>query len=83
VHAAKSLADQLAMVGKLVFDEDLTSHLISGLSPHYNAFITSFTLMTKDESMSLEDFQTFLLNHEQLLDSQAIDTKPSSFAIHA
>jgi hypothetical protein len=83
VHAAKSLADQLAMVGKPVSDEDLISYLIGGLSPRYNAFITSFTLMTKDESMSLEDFQTFLLSHEQLLNNQAVDTEPSSFAMHA
>jgi hypothetical protein len=44
------------MVGKPVSDEDLISYLIGGLSPCYNAFITSFTLMTKDESMSLADF---------------------------
>jgi hypothetical protein len=38
VCAAKSLADQLAMVGKPVSDEDLISYIISGLSPRYNAF---------------------------------------------
>jgi hypothetical protein len=69
VHAAKSLADQLAMVGKQISDEDLISYLIGGLSLCYNAFITSFTLMTKDKSMYLEDFQTFLFSHEQLLNS--------------
>jgi len=83
VHAAKSLVDQLAMVGKPVSDEDLISYLIGGLNPRYNAFITSFTLMTKDESMSLADFQTFLLSHEQLLNSQAASIEPSSFAMHA
>jgi hypothetical protein len=83
VRAAKSLANQLAMVGKPVSDEDLISYLIGGLSPRYNAFITSFTLMTKDESMSLEDFQTFLLSQEQLLNNQVVDIEPSSFAMHA
>jgi hypothetical protein len=71
------------MVGKPVSDEDLISYLIGGINPRYNAFITSFTLMTKDESMSLADFQTFLLSHEQLLNSQAASIEPSSFAMHA
>jgi hypothetical protein len=64
VHAAKTLADYLAMVGKPVSDEDLISYIIGGLNPRYNAFITSFALMTKDESISLEDFQTLLISHE-------------------
>lgn len=39
--------------------------------------------MTKDESMSLAVFQTFLLSHEQLLNSPVVNTKSSSFALHA
>jgi hypothetical protein len=57
------------MVGKPVSDEDLISYIIGGLNPRYNAFITSFALMTKDESISLEDFQTLLISHEQLLNN--------------
>jgi hypothetical protein len=57
------------MVGKPVPDEDLISYLIGGLTPHYNAFITSFTFITKDESISLEDFQTLLFSHKQLLNN--------------
>jgi hypothetical protein len=83
VNAAKSLADQLTMVGKPVLDEDLISYLIGGLNPRYNAFITSFTLMTKDATMSLAEFQTLLLSHEQLLNSQDAYSEPSSFAMHA
>jgi hypothetical protein len=72
------------MVGKPVTDEDLISYIISGLTPRYNAFITSFALMTKDESIPLEDFHTLLLNHEQLLNNQNAEAEvSSSFALHA
>jgi hypothetical protein len=82
VHAAKTLADHLAMVGKPVCDKELILYLIRGLTPRYNAFITSFTLMTKDESVSLEDFQTLLFSHEQLLKNQMAETEATSFALH-
>jgi hypothetical protein len=83
VHADKTLADHLAMVGKPVPDEDLISYLIGGLSPRYNAFITSFALMTKDESIPLEDFQTLLFSHEQLLNNQIAESEVNNFASHA
>jgi hypothetical protein len=83
MHAAKNLADHLAMVGKPMTDQDLISCIICGLTPRYNAFITSFALMTKDESIPLEDFQTLLISHELLLNNQNADTKVSSFALHA
>jgi hypothetical protein len=83
MHAAKTLADHLAMVGKPVNDEDLISYIIGGLNPRYNAFITSFTLMTKDESIPLEDFQTLLISHEQLLNNQNAESEVTSFALHA
>ncbi len=83
MHAAKTLADHLAMVGKPVTNEDLISYIIGGLNPRYNAFITSFTLMTKDESIPLEDFQTLLISHEQLLNNQNAESEVTSFALHA
>jgi hypothetical protein len=67
----KVLGRSIGYGWKAVSDEDLISYLISELNPRYNAFITSFTLMTKDESMSLANFQTFLLSQEQLLNSHA------------
>jgi hypothetical protein len=83
MHAAKSLANQLAMVGKPVPDEDLISYLVGGLTPCYNAFITSFSFMTKDAPMSLEDFQTQLFSHEQLLNNQLADTEIGTFALYS
>jgi hypothetical protein len=82
MHAAKSLVDQLAIVGKLVPDEDLISYLVGGLTPCYNAFITSFSFMTKDAPMSLEDFQTQLFSHEQLLNNQLANTEAGTFALY-
>jgi hypothetical protein len=69
MHAAKTLSDHLALVGNPVNDEDLISYIIGGLNPRYNAFITFFALITKDESIPLEDFQTLLISHEQLLNN--------------
>jgi hypothetical protein len=83
VHEAKSLADKLAMVGKPVDDEDIISYLVGGLTPRYNAFISSFSFMTKDVPMSLEDFQTQLFSHEQLLNNQLADTEANTFALYS
>jgi hypothetical protein len=38
--------------------------LISGLNPTFNAFVTTFSLITRDNSFSFDDFQHELLNHE-------------------
>jgi hypothetical protein len=71
------------MVGKPVPDEDLISYLVGGLTPRYNAFITSFSFMTKDAPMSPEDFQTQLFSHEQQLNNQLVDTEAGTFALYS
>ncbi|KAJ0038478.1 hypothetical protein Pint_24053 [Pistacia integerrima] len=68
---AKSWYDQLTTTGKSVDEEDLISYVVvGGLNPIYNPFITSFNFATRDKSISFDDFQSKLLNYEQLLDSQ-------------
>ncbi|KAJ0038846.1 hypothetical protein Pint_23826 [Pistacia integerrima] len=65
-----------------VDEEDLISYVIGGLNSTYNPFITSFNFATKDKSISFDDFQTELLNYEQLLDSQTktLPSEGSQFA---
>ncbi|KAA8538352.1 hypothetical protein F0562_027825 [Nyssa sinensis] len=69
LQTAKSLADQLAIVGKPVDDDDLISYLISGLNPSFHAFITSYSFATRQTSLSFDEFQTELLNYEMMVNS--------------
>jgi hypothetical protein len=55
IQAAKECSDQLVAAGKPVFDEDLITYLTNGLNPTYNGFITSFSIMTQDKTLSLDD----------------------------
>jgi hypothetical protein len=80
---AKSWADQLRAVGKPVDDDDLISYIMSGLNPSYISFISSFNLLTRQTTVTLEDFQAELLNHEILLANQqhSTDIDSGNFAL--
>lgn len=69
---AKVWANQLATVGRPIDDEDLISYIISGLSPIFNSFITSYTFITRENPLNFEDFRDELLNHEMLLNQQML-----------
>ena len=47
LQTAKSLADQLAAIGKPLPEDDLISYALNGLNPSFNNFITSFSLATR------------------------------------
>jgi hypothetical protein len=81
IHIAKSLPDQLAIAGNITTDDDIISYIIGGLSLTDNAFVMTFSMLTKDKSMTLRDFQSQLLRHEQLLEHQAANTEHTSFAM--
>jgi len=70
-NLAKSIADQLAAVGKPADDEDLISFIMSGLNPSFNSFITSYSITTRDHSPTFANFQDDVLNHEMLLKQQS------------
>jgi len=70
LNMAKQWADQLSAAGKPVEDDDLISYVISGLNPLFNTFVTVHSFTTQDREMNFTDFQSELLNHEMLLDSQ-------------
>jgi hypothetical protein len=81
IRTAKSLSNQLAIAGNITTDDDLISYIIGGLSLIYNAFVMTFSMLTKDKSMTLKDFQSQLLEHEQLLEHQATTTKHTFLAM--
>lgn len=70
LQQAKLWADQLAVVGKSVEDDDLISFVISGMNPSFNSFVTTFSFVVKDHDMSFTDFQAELFSHEILLKNQ-------------
>jgi len=67
---AKAWTDQLKAVGKPIDDNDLISYILSGLNPAYIGFITTFNFSSRLSTISFEDFQAELLNHEILLANQ-------------
>jgi hypothetical protein len=69
------------IAGNITIDNDLISYIIAGLSSTYNVFVMTFSMLTKDKSMTLEEFQSQLLGHEQLLEHQAATTEHISFAM--
>jgi transposase InsO family protein len=83
LQSAKLLADQLAIVGKPVDEDDLISYVISGLNASYGPFITSISVATRNLSMSFEDFQAELLSHELFLENHNNSIPPgnTSFAL--
>jgi hypothetical protein len=83
----KSYSDLLAAAGQPVEDEDLISYILGGLNPAYTTFITLFNFTTRTTSMTFEEFQTELLNHEILLGNhqqlQQPSTKLGNFAMYS
>lgn len=82
LQSAKSLANQLAVIGKQLDDEDLISSIINGLSPSFINFVNNFAFTTRKKSISFDKFEDMLLNHEMLLNKVATPTV-STFALFA
>lgn len=81
---AKTWGDQLVAVGKPIDDEDLISLIISGLNPIFSTFVITFSLSTRNTSLSFHDFQDELLNHELMLNQQQVVARDSCiFALYA
>jgi transposase InsO family protein len=83
LQSAKECADQLAISGKPVDDEDLISYVISGLNASYGPFVISLSFATRKDKISFEDFQAELLSHEIFLENQHSSIPPgnTSFAL--
>ena len=72
VKLAKESADELAVVGSLVEDDDLISFVVSGLNPLFNTFVIVNSFAARDLQMSFADFQSEHLNHE---DAASLDNQ--------
>ena len=77
ITTAKECVDQLAVIGKPVDDDDLITYLIGGLNFTFNPFISSFSFATRENGLTLEDFQAELLSYEALLENQHIPCSES------
>lgn len=51
-------------------DQDLIGQLLGGLRVSFTPFITFYTFATRDNDLSLDDFQAELLSFEAQLDNQ-------------
>jgi hypothetical protein len=87
LNEVKSCSDLLAAAGQPVGDDDLISYILGGLNPAYTTFITLFNFTTRTTSMSFEEFQCELLNHEILLNSHQSQQHPltesGNFALYS
>jgi hypothetical protein len=90
INTAQQLAHQLAAVGTHISDAELTNYIIGGLHPSYNSFVTLFSLLSRAQLLSFDDFQAELLSFEHLLNAQQqriapepsmalLSAKPSSY----
>ncbi|KAL0001153.1 hypothetical protein SO802_014934 [Lithocarpus litseifolius] len=70
----KSLADSLAAATQPIPEPDLILHILGGLSPEYESFVTSVT--TRLDDLSLEDLNAMLLNQEMRINNAQISFSP-------
>jgi hypothetical protein len=64
----KSLADEMASVGKKLDDEELTSYVLAGLDVEYNSLVSSIT--ARVEPNTFGELYSQLLAFENHLDLQ-------------
>uniref|UniRef100_A0A0A9GRB5 Retrovirus-related Pol polyprotein from transposon TNT 1-94-like beta-barrel domain-containing protein n=1 Tax=Arundo donax TaxID=35708 RepID=A0A0A9GRB5_ARUDO len=61
-NKVKRLADILSVVGKPLEDEKLTAYMMCGLSPEYDALVTSIT--TRVNQYTIADVYAYMLSYE-------------------
>ena len=83
IQEAKSFADELALSGKKIDEEDLISHLNGGLNPRFNAFITTISILMSDKAIPFKKFQAELLSQEHLIQQQESHIEKGSFALYS
>jgi hypothetical protein len=69
LNETKSCSALLAAARQPIKDDDLISYVLEGLNSSYTTFINLFNFITCTSSMSFEEFQCKLLNHEILLNN--------------
>ena len=66
----KSLADELAAVGRRLDDDEIIEYILNGLNADYNPFVSS---MVSKENLTLSDMYAQFLAYEARLRQQASD----------
>ena len=66
----KSLADELAAVGRKLDDDEIIEYILNGLNADYNPFVSS---MVSKENLTLSDMYAQFLAYEARLRQQASD----------
>ncbi|PON83159.1 Copia-like polyprotein/retrotransposon [Trema orientale] len=60
----ENLADQCAIAGYLIEDEDLVMHALAGLDSEYDSIVCIITTRHTDEKLALKEVYSLLLNQE-------------------
>lgn len=77
MQAIKACADQLAILGKSIDQEDLIDRVLSGLDPSYNSIVESVN--GRDTPISFEELHEKLINKELFLQqAQPISEFPAT-----
>lgn len=59
----RNLADEMAVAGKPLGDEEFISYVLTGLGPDYNSLVTS--IVTRVEPISFNELQAQIFSFEQ------------------
>jgi hypothetical protein len=63
ISKARTLADEMAITGKKIDDEELISYILAGLDYEYNSFISA--LVARPDAISIGEVYSQLLSYEQ------------------
>jgi hypothetical protein len=69
VSKARTLADEMAIAGKKIDDEELISYILAGLDYEYNSVVSA--LVTRPDAISIGEVYSQLLSYEQCVERQA------------
>ena len=62
------IADQCAMAGCFVSDEDLVLYILASLGSEYDPLVCSITTCNSTDHLSLKGIHALLLNHESIIE---------------
>jgi hypothetical protein len=68
VSKARTLADEMAIAGKKIDDEELISYILVRLDYEYNSVVS--TLVARPDAISIGEVYSQLLSYEQRVDQQ-------------
>ena len=64
----ENIADQCAMAGCFVSEEDLILYILAGLGSEYDPIVSSITTRNSTDHLSLKEIHALLLNQESRIE---------------